>query len=138
MVRHGLISRSGPTSVGSATLDPLGDLSCPASPGRKDVTALPKTFKPEPVLPAGQRDDGAGALVIIGGLPRGLALVIERRRSATDHFIEVLFLVKRKGVPSRTDVDPQQVGHAGRTIRPVNALLGIGRQCRFGLLGLTG
>ena len=88
-------------------------------------------------MPACQRDDVAGRVVIVGGLPRGLSPVIERGRGTADHFIERVFLGKRKGVPSRTDMDPQQVGQAGRTARAMDALIGIRGQRGFSLLRVT-
>ncbi len=95
--------------------------------GKKGLNAFTSIglFQPEPVLPACQCDDVAGRVVIVGGLPRGVSLVIERSRGATDHFIERVFLCKRKGVPSRTDMDPQQVGQAGQTACAVDTLSGI-------------
>ncbi len=88
-------------------------------------------------MPACQCDDVAGRVVIVSGLPRGLAPVIKRSRGTADHFVERVFLCKRKGVPSRTDMDPQQIGQAGRTACAVDALIGIRGQRGFSLLRVT-
>ena len=105
--------------------------------GHLSCSRLFRSFQPEPVFPAGQGDDGAGRVVIVGGLPRGVSPVIEPGRGTADHAIQRLFLIKRKGVPSRPDVDPQQIGQTGRMARAVDALLGIRGQRGFSLLRVT-
>ena len=94
-------------------------------------------FQPKPVFPACQGDDGAGCVVIVGGLPRGPSLVVERGCGTADDFIQRLFLGKRQRVPSRSDVDPEQVGQAGRAARAVDALIVKRGQLGFGRLRFT-
>ena len=109
----------------------------PLTKGRKKATRLVGLFQPKPVLPAGQCDDVAGRVVIVGGLPRGLSPVVKRGRGTADHVIQRLFLGQRQRMPSRPDMDPQQVGQARRTACAVDALLGIRGQRGFSLLRIT-
>ena len=100
--------------------------------GAPVLSGLFGTFEPEPVLPAGQGDDCSGRVVIVGGLPRGLSPVIERGRGTAHHLVQRFFLGKRKRVPARAHVDPQQVGQAGGMARALNALV-----CKRGQRGFS-
>ena len=94
-------------------------------------------FEPKPVFPAGQGDDGAGCVIIVGGLPRGPSLGIKRGCGTTHNAVQRVFLGKRKRVPSGSDVDPQQGGQAGRVAGALDALIGIRGQRGFCRLRVT-
>lgn len=105
--------------------------------GRNDGFLLFGLFQAESIFPAGQGDDDAGRVVIVGGLPRGSSLVVKRGCGTADEFIQRVFLGKRKGMPSRPDVDPEQVGQAGRAAHAADAFLGIRRQRDFSRFRIT-
>lgn len=120
----------GGGAIGSGTF--LGKV-CPHPRG-----CLVRLFQAESILPACQCDHVPCLLIVVGGLPHILSLVVNRSCGATDDGIERLFIGEREPVPSWPHVDPQQLRQTWRTVHPKDALVGGTGQCGFGLLRIAG
>ncbi len=90
------------------------------------------SLEAEPIPPACQRDDLPGLLIIVGRLPCVLSLLVNDFRGTTNHDIKRLFIGKLERVPSRANVNPQQIRQAWRTAHAVDAPVG-----RLGQLGFS-
>lgn len=94
-------------------------------------------LQPESPFPAGQGDQRARLRIIIRGLPRRLALLVNRPRSASHQSVERPLVVFGKRLPGWSHMNPEEVGLTGGMRNALNTFLCHRGKLRFRRLGVT-